>query len=66
VERVLRALRGDSRAAELSKQLAQVEAPASSTQKLKAFNQKAVDWCGVQSQLPLGADREIATGFGGV
>jgi hypothetical protein len=59
-------LRGGSRAAELSKQLVQAEAPAFSTQKLKALNQKAVDWCSVQSQLPLGADREIATGFGGV
>jgi hypothetical protein len=44
----------------------QAEAPAFSTQKLKVFNQKAVDWCSIQSQLPLGVDREIATGFGRV
>jgi hypothetical protein len=42
-----------------------VEAPAFPTQKLKVFNQKAVDWCGIQSQLPLGVDREITTGLEG-
>jgi hypothetical protein len=42
------------------------EAPAFPTQKLKVFNQKAVDWCSIQSQLPLRVDREITTGFGGV
>jgi hypothetical protein len=43
--------------------LVQAGAPAFSAQKLKVFNQKAVDWRSNLSQPPLGVDKEITTGF---